>query len=900
MSARNNNRQGKVRAAKRTVGRRRKSSPQRATGNEYRLLFESNPSPMYVLAAKTLGFLAVNEAAVKQCGWTKAEFLRMTAGDISTAKEVRRLRAALKTQRGSHIAYRGLWLHRRKDGSLLDAELSARRIEFAGRPAYLVLITGSARRKQAEVALRESEKKFRALFESSRDALVIIDLEGRTLDCNAAVLRMLGLDSKEEFVGKGPAEFSPPRQPDGQDSRAAATKHIQEAFAKGTAFFEWQHQRRDGTVFPTTILLSRFQLGGQTVIQAAARDITDQKAALAALRESQALLEEVGRIAQVGGWEFDVASGAVKWTSELARLHDLAPGTLITGKSGLRFYHGDFRRKLEAAVREAIEHAKPYDLELEMVSAKGHRKWVRILGHPVVENQKVVKVQGSLQDITTRKRAEEALRENEERLRMALKAASMVTWEWDIPAGAIRYSANTPDVARGEAIEPYCSIKGVIQEVHPDDRAALTQIIQRTVSAGVPYEGHYRVKMLDGAYRWISARGDVVERKNGKPVRAVGISQDITERKQAEEALRASEERFRIIAASTPDHLLVQDRNLRYTLVMNPQLGLTEQDMIGKTDHDILLKAEADKVRRLKRKVLRTGQKLHVEMPATSRTGELEFFEGDYVPKRNVQGAVDGLIGYFRNVTARKRAEEALEQANSRLRRLAYQLTQVEEQERRRLAYVLHEGLQQLLVSAMFLLSNLGKEIRDRAVRERIAKLTNILDECVNLTRTATYDSYPPALHELGIGAALGWLGQYCQKNLGLSVDLQVDEAVHLEAEELKICLFRAAQELLLNVAKHARVKSARVRLWRDESGEVRLEVSDAGTGFDPVALRVSESTGSSFGLFSLRERVAMLGGRLEIQSAKGAGTKVSICVPASAKMTHAGDADKGSRGKQQ
>ena len=163
--------------------------------------------------------------------------------------------------------------------------------------------------------------------------------------------------------------------------------------------------------------------------------------------------------------------------------------------------------------------------------------------------------------------------------------------------------------------------------------------------------------------------------------------------------------------------------------------------------------------------------------------------------------------------------------------------------------------------------------------------MTNILDECVNLTRTATYDSYPPALHELGIGAALGWLGQYCQKNLGLSVDLQVDEAVHLEAEELKICLFRAAQELLLNVAKHARVKSARVRLWRDGTGEVRLEVSDAGTGFDPVALRVSESTGSSFGLFSLRERVAMLGGRLEIQSAKGAGTKVSLCVPASAKM---------------
>ena len=663
MSARNDNRQGKVRAAKRTVGRRRKSSPQRATGNEYRLLFESNPSPMYVLAAKTLGFLAVNEAAVKQCGWTKAEFLRMTAGDISTAKEVRRLRAALKAQRGSHIAYHGLWQHRRKDGSLLDAELSARRIEFAGRPAYLVLITGSARRKQAEVALRESEKKFRALFESSRDALVINDLEGRTLDCNAAVLRMLGLDSKEEFVGKGPAEFSPPRQPDGQDSRAAATKHIQEAFAKGTAFFEWQHQRRDGTVFPATILLSRFQLGGQTVIQAAARDITDQKAALAALRESQALLEEVGRIAQVGGWEFDVASGAVKWTSELARLHDLAPGTLITGKSGLRFYHGDFRRKLEAAVREAIEHAKPYDLELEMVTAKGHRKWVRILGHPVVENQKVVKVQGSLQDITTRKRAEEALRENEERLRMALKAASMVTWEWDIPAGTIRYSANTPDVARGEAIEPYCSIKGVIQEVHPDDRAALTQTIQRTISEGVPYECQYRVKMLDGAYRWISARGDVVERKNGKPVRAVGVSQDITERKQAEEALRNSEERFRTLVQASSDvvYRMSPDWQEMHYLVGHDFIADTKE-----TSRTWLQRYihpdDREQVTAVIKRAIRARSVFELEHRVRRADGSLGWTFSRAIPILDAKGKIIEWFGMAKDVTARKAAEEQREQ----------------------------------------------------------------------------------------------------------------------------------------------------------------------------------------------------------------------------------------------
>ncbi len=387
-----------------------------------------------------------------------------------------------------------------------------------------------------------------------------------------------------------------------------------------------------------------------------------------------------------------------------------------------------------------------------------------------------------------------------------------------------------------------------------------------------------------GELRWMQFVNRGFFDRSGRLVETQAVGRDITARKQAEEALRASEERFRIIASSTPDHLLVQDRKLRYTLVVNRQLGLMEQEMLGKTDHDILLRDDADKLARLKRKVLRTGKPVHVEMPATAKGGALEYFEGDYVPKYDAQGSVDGLIGYFRNVTARKRAEAALEQANHQLRHLAHRLTQVEEQERRRLAYVLHEGLQQLLVSALFALSDIRNQSDDQVLRGRLTEVAAILDECVSVTRTATYDSYPPALHELGIGAALGWLAQYCHKNLGISVDLDVDDTVQVDSEDLKICLFRAAQELLLNVAKHAKVQTARVCLRRDARNEVRLEVSDAGTGFDPDTHRLNERGKMNFGLFSLRERVTMLGGRLEIQSARGGGTKVSICLPVSEK----------------
>lgn len=148
------------------------------------------------------------------------------------------------------------------------------------------------------------------------------------------------------------------------------------------------------------------------------------------------------------------------------------------------------------------------------------------------------------------------------------------------------------------------------------------------------------------------------------------LSAGYAERQRAEKALQESEERFRVITSNTPDHLIVHDRELRYSLVMNPQLGLTIEDMIGKTDYDFLSQDEAEKLTALKRQVLETGQPIRVEVPLTSIQREQEFFEGSYIPKFNKEGQVDGLIGYFRNVTERKRAEEQLSSVAQRLQLL--------------------------------------------------------------------------------------------------------------------------------------------------------------------------------------------------------------------------------------
>ena len=138
--------------------------------------------------------------------------------------------------------------------------------------------------------------------------------------------------------------------------------------------------------------------------------------------------------------------------------------------------------------------------------------------------------------------------------------------------------------------------------------------------------------------------------------------------KKAEQSLRESEEKFRAIATNTPDHILIQDAALRYVMVVNPQLGLTEEEMIGKTDFEILSKEDAVNLTRIKKKVLKSGQSVYLQMPVIAKDGSTQYFEGAYIPKHNRQGKTDGIIGYFKKITERKIAEDALLTSEKTLR----------------------------------------------------------------------------------------------------------------------------------------------------------------------------------------------------------------------------------------
>lgn len=154
----------------------------------------------------------------------------------------------------------------------------------------------------------------------------------------------------------------------------------------------------------------RLNMDGSVIWDGFAMDITARKETDERLRYHELLTRAMGRMAKVGGWEFDPVTGKGTWTDEVARIHGLDPGDDTTVELGLQFYRGESRDLIKTAIDEAVTQKKPYDLVLELVTADGSCKWVQTIGYPVVENDRVVKVLGSFQDITERKRAEEEIR----------------------------------------------------------------------------------------------------------------------------------------------------------------------------------------------------------------------------------------------------------------------------------------------------------------------------------------------------------------------------------------------------------------------------------------------------------------------------------------------------------
>ncbi len=506
-------------------------------------------------------------------------------------------------------------------------------------------------------------------------------------------------------------------------------------------------------------------------------------------------------------------------------------------------------------------------------------------------------------DITERKRAEEDLKRSESILAQAGEIAHLGAWEIEFTESG-EVGQNPPrwsdEVYRIFGYAPR-SVKVskdlFFRHVHPEDRQRVVDAVAPAIAKKRPYQIEHRVLRPDGTERIVLEHAEIKFDAQGRPRRMIGTVQDITERRQADRALRENEERLRAIFDNAGVGLAeaVDGRFIAVNDRFCQILGYARAELIGKTVHELtapddratsdalnaqLFEGRTDRIDYEKRYLRRDGTPVwtHVTVSAIhDRDGRrrrgIATIE-DISPRKRMEEALREWNATLETKVAQRTVE--LEQRARQLQRLTLELSQTEDRERQRMAEILHDDLQQMLAAAKFHVSLLRNRVkRDASLEATAGQIDRMLKDAIEKSRSLSHELSPAVMHHGDLAETLRWLAGQVQAKHGLVVQVHAHGEVLSQSGALKGFFYKAAQELLFNVVKHAQVKEAGIRVRQYGRG-IGLSVSDRGRGFDPQELRDA----AGFGLLNIRARVESLGGRMTIRSVKGKGSKFVIVVP--------------------
>ncbi len=397
----------------------------------------------------------------------------------------------------------------------------------------------AAKAQQVATALSESEERFRALVQSASDAIVVADQEGLIVSWNMAATALFGY-REQEIVGKPLTELMPSRYREAhkQGLRRFANTGVGRLMGRP---LEMSGLRKTGEEFPIELSLAAWKASGRTFCSGIMRDITKRKADEQALRLREERLELAIQGSSDGFFDGRPLSNEpwysprtpVWWSPQVRTMLGFSeqefPDTLESWASRL---HPDDRDRVFAALTAHVERRQPYDAEYRLLTKQGDYRWFHGRGQAVWDRAgNPIRMSGSLQCITDRKRAEDALRESEMRFRQLTENIREVFWLSNPDKQCILYVSPAYETIWGRSCQSiYDAPLSWLDVVHPDDRERISTAA-RTKQAIGQYDEEYRILRPDGSVRWIRDRAFPVRDETGQIYRIAGLAEDITARK---------------------------------------------------------------------------------------------------------------------------------------------------------------------------------------------------------------------------------------------------------------------------------------------------------------------------------------------------------------------------------